>query len=91
MGPPVEEGTSSRNEAVLKNIKYHHWSGTGYERAQLFFFVNDVLVGHSYSSTTDDSTNFDATRVNLIRKGESTDREVIALLGPFSGRSSTRS
>jgi outer membrane protein assembly factor BamE (lipoprotein component of BamABCDE complex) len=86
MGSPVEQGTVSRTGVVLQSIQYHQWSSTGYERGQMFFLRDDILVGHSYSSTeTNDSTNFDATRVNLIRKGETTEREVITLLGPPSG------
>jgi hypothetical protein len=46
-----------------------------------------VLVGHVFSSTLpEESTDFDASLVNRIRKGETTEADAIRLLGTPSGR-----
>lgn len=50
-------------------------------------FDGDQLVGYSISSTfAADSTDFDADNVQQLRRGQSTQDDVLALFGPPSGR-----
>jgi hypothetical protein len=85
MGRPQKEDTITRNNVVLHSATYHFLAGPQ-ERGQLFFFLNNVLVGHAFSSTfPQDSTNFDERSVNQIRKGETTETDVIKVLGTPSG------
>lgn len=50
-------------------------------------FHGDQLVGYSISSTfAADSTDFDADDVRQLRRGQSTQGDVLALFGPPSGR-----
>ena len=45
-----------------------------------------MLVGHHFTSSfADDKTDFDATKAQQIRKGETTESQVVALLGTPHG------
>ena len=86
MGIPFEQSKMARNEVVVSTATYKYWVPPAYERFQNFFYVDDVLVGHQYSSTAkEDSTDFDVTLLNRIRKSETTESEVMKLLGRPSG------
>ncbi len=55
-------------------------------RGQGFYFWNAVLVGHEFTSSFDeDKTDFDASKVQQIKSGETTEAEVLALLGKPQG------
>lgn len=93
-GTPVQEGTAMVNDQVVKIVDYLYSSpggtpvaeGVTPARRMGLYFVNDVLVGHSFTSSfKDDNTDFDESKVKLIRKGETTGKEVLTLLGRPSG------
>jgi len=83
------ESTVVKNEKNLKTIYYTYFpapAGPGGGRTLGFYFFNDVLVGHEFSSSvTADHTDFDDSNVGQIIKGKSTRAEVTALLGKPSG------
>ena len=55
-------------------------------RALGFYFVDLVLVGHEFTSSFEkDHTNFDETKTTQIKKGETTQSQVIALMGQPTG------
>lgn len=93
-GTPFREGTKTVNDQVVKMVSYAYSSAGGTPlaegvtpaRGMGFYFANDVLVGHEFASSfKDDNTDFDESKVKLIRKGETTGKEVITLLGPPHG------
>jgi hypothetical protein len=95
-GPPFQEGTATRNERALKTAKYAYaegkmrgtalHEGVSPERAMNYYFLDDVLVGHVFiSSFKGDPTDFDASKVKDIRRGETTRKNVTDLLGLPSG------
>ena len=96
MGKPYREGTVSKNGKMVKTIAYAYAS-TGGEgaypgltaaaRSQGFFFLNDKLVGYEFlSSWKEDSTEFDGSKVAQIKEGQTTRKEVEALLGKPGGQ-----
>ena len=84
-----------KNEQTVKTISYAYStklgesaavSGVTPVRATGFYFVDLVLVGHEFlSSFEKDQTNFDETRITQIKKGETTQAQVIALMGQPTG------
>jgi len=55
-------------------------------RAQRYYFVDSLLVGHEYlSSFATDHTDFNETRIAQIKKGTTTQVEVTDLMGPSTG------
>lgn len=63
------------------------YGGRTKAKAVNFVFWNDVLVGYDYISTFDDDpTNFDETRINSIKKGQTTRSDLVQLLGQPTGR-----
>ncbi len=56
-------------------------------RRLILYFVNDVMIGYrKASSFRPDSTNFDIEKTSAIEKNKTTEQQVLALLGPASGR-----
>ncbi len=95
LGPPYREGLVTKNNQQMKAISYGFSSASGEAvaegvtpaRSQAFFFFNNKMVGYEFvSSWKADSSNFDGTKVSLIRKGESTRNDVIRLLGKPGGK-----
>ena len=92
-GDPYRQGTVVRNGETMKSLSYGYASGAASlaggitpSRGMGFYFWNDTLVGHEFTSSFDtDTTDFDAAKVAQIRKGETTESEVTALLGPPPG------
>ena len=92
-GEPSRQGTVLRNGETMKSLSYGYASGAGSlvgdvtpSRGMGFYLWNDALVGHEFTSSFDiDTTDFDATKVPQIRRGETTEAGVTALLGPPSG------
>ena len=92
-GDPYRQGTVVRNGETMKSLRYSYASGAASlaggitpSRGMSFYFWNDTLVGHEFTSSFDtDTTDFDATKVPQIRQGETTESEVTALLGSPGG------
>ena len=93
LGTPYREGTVLKNNETMKVLGYAYATTLGSPpgdvipaRAQEFYFWRDVLVGHDFSSSfSDDRTDFDAGKAQQIRKGETTEAGVEALLGKPHG------
>jgi hypothetical protein len=90
MGEPRNVGSGLKNGKQVKTITYAFASVTGQPaeagvhpaRALGYFFYHDTLVGQEFiSSYMSDSSNFDETKVEQIKKGRSTRADVIALMG----------
>ena len=92
-GDPYRQGTALRNGETMKTLTYAYAAGAGSlaggltpSRGVGVYFWNDVLVGHEFTSSFDeDKTDFDVAKVPQIRKGETTEAAVTALLGPATG------
>ena len=92
-GDPYRQGTVVRNGETMKSLRYGYASGAASlaggvtpSRGMSFYFWNDTLVGHEFTSSFDtDTTDFDAKKVPQIRKGETSESEVTALLGSPHG------
>ena len=92
-GDPYRQGTVVRNGETMKSLSYGYASGAASlaggitpSRGMGFYFWNDTLVGHEFTSSFDtDTTDFDAMKVPQIREGETTESEVTALLGSPGG------
>lgn len=62
-------------------------SGVSPQRSATFHFWDDLLVAFSYTSSfSADSTAFSEAAVYQIKRGKSTEADVVRLLGPPSGR-----
>jgi hypothetical protein len=93
LGEPRKTGDALTNGKSVKSITYVYASA-GSEPAQegviparglTYYFYGDRLVGHEFiSSFRSDSSNFDETKVEGLRKGETTRAAVIQALGPPS-------
>ncbi len=93
-GTSYKEGSTLINEVTLKTLTYSYASAGGASlvggvtpgRSIGFFFRDNVLVGYQFvSSFREDHTDFDESRVKDIRKGETTEAQVLAMLGPPAG------
>jgi len=92
-GDPYREGAINKNGEAIKSLSYAHAAGAASlvggvtpARGQRFYFWNAVLVGHDFTSSFDeDKTDFDASKVPQIKSGETTEAEVLALLGRPQG------
>jgi len=91
LGEPRKSGDVLKNEKTVKSITYVYASsasepseaGVIPARGLTYYFYEDTLVGQEFlSSFKADSSNFDETRVESIRKGETTRAQVIQTLGP---------
>jgi hypothetical protein len=93
-GKPYQEGTKLKNENMIKTATYAYSSAGGmalYEgvtpaRAMAFHFVDDLLIGYEFSSSyKEDHSDYDDSKISLIKKGETTRGEVVDLLGEPKG------
>jgi hypothetical protein len=92
-GTPYQEGTAVKHGETMTTLNYAYASGAASlaggvtpARAQGFYFWKGVLVGHEFTSSFDaDKTDFDASKARQIRKGETTESGVTALLGAPHG------
>jgi hypothetical protein len=88
-GTPYREGTVIKNNETMKTLSYAYATtassapgGVVPTRGQGFYFWRDVLVGHDFTSSfSEDKTDFDATKAQQIKRGETTESAVVALLG----------
>jgi hypothetical protein len=90
MGKPRKVADILKNEKPVKSITYVYASQMGEPlekgvipvRALVYFFHNDTLVGQDFvSSFKSDNSNFDNTKVENIKRGQTTRAEVIQMLG----------
>ena len=92
MGEPKETSDVVKNEKLVKSITYEYVAssvisetsekGVIAMRALTYSFYNDTLVGQEFFSTfKSDNSNFDNTKVERIKKGQTTRAEVIQMLG----------
>jgi hypothetical protein len=92
-GDPYREGTTIKNGETMKTLAYAYATGASSlaggvtpSRGQGLYFWNGILVGHDFTSSFDqDRTDFDSARVQQIRKGETTEADVVQLLGKPQG------
>ena len=93
-GTPYRERSLLRNDQNVRQASYAYATAAGEPlvsgvtpaRGMTFSFLDQVLVGHEFASSfRSDHTDFDATRVPQIKRGETTRAQVIALLGAPSG------
>jgi hypothetical protein len=94
LGTPYREGTMLKQNQMVKQIAYAYSatggtplnSGVTPARSQAFYFTDQVLVGHEFSSSfRDDHTDFPEAKVTEIKKGETKEATVIELLGRPTG------
>lgn len=90
MGEPRNSGNVEKNGKQINSISYAYASvgGQPFEsgvtpaRAQSYFFHDGILVGKEFvSSFKSDSSFFDETKTNRLRKGETTRSEAIQIMG----------
>lgn len=90
LGEPRKSGDVVRNGKTVKSITYVYASsgseaaeaGVTPARGLTYYFYEDTLVGQEFlSSFKTDSSNFDETKVERIRKGETTRAQVIQTMG----------
>src|SRR5262249_14804436 len=88
------KGSTLVNTVTLKTLTYSYASAGGTPlvdgvtpaRTIGFLFRGSLLVGYQFvSSFRDDHTDFDESRVKDIRKGETTEAQVQAMLGRPAG------
>jgi hypothetical protein len=93
-GKPYLEGTKLKNENMIKTITYAYssvggtalYEGVAPARAIAFHFLDDVLVGYEFTSSFKaDNSDFDESKITLIKKGVTTRHEVVTLLGEPEG------
>lgn len=94
MGEPRSRGQALKNNKQVTTAGYSYAEAGGKSvrdevvasKTQMFFFFDDRLVGHVFTSTwAEDHTRFDDTKLSQIAKGRTTKEEVIGLLGKPSG------
>lgn len=90
MGDPRSSGEALIQDRRIKTITYVYSaagqqpaeSGVIPARALTYFFDKDLLVGAQFvSSFKDDSTNFDESKVQYIKRGETTRSQALLAFG----------
>jgi len=90
LGEPRKSGDLLKDDKTVKSITYVYASagsdaseaGVIPARGLTYYFYDDRLVGQEFlSSFKSDSSNFDESKVEGIRKGRTTRAEVIQALG----------
>jgi hypothetical protein len=93
-GKPYTEGTQVKNGITLKTVGYAYskvggpalFEGVTPGRGMGFSFLDNVVVGHEFTSSyRDDNSYFDDSKVGQIKKGETTRNKVIELMGRTGG------
>lgn len=89
MGDPVSSDWGERRGKKIKIMMYIYVSMPGsvaLNRGAFFYFSDEVLVGHYFTSDfSNESTDFDLTKLSNIVEGKSTRRDVEAALGEPAG------
>lgn len=97
LGAPNKIGTMQKNEFRIDSYLYIYTEtsasvsaieeGVIPQRIENFNFLNGKLVGYEFSSSfKEDNTNFDSTAIKQIKKGTSTQSEVVKFLGEPGGK-----
>lgn len=90
LGKPQSTGESLVNDRKIKRVAYAYAASGGQPaeegvipaRAQVYFFEKDVLIGTEFTSSfKEDSSNFDDSKVEYIKKGETTRSQVLLTFG----------
>ena len=93
-GEPVGEGVITKNGKQINTLSYAYANAIGESdsnggtagKGQTFYFHNGTLVGYDFvSSYAEDSTDFDHSKIELIKSGETTIDEVTSLIGKAGG------
>jgi hypothetical protein len=92
-GTPYREMPVVKNNETMKVLGYAYTTTLTSPpgdlipaRTQDFYFWRDVLVGHHFTSSFPaDRTDFDGTKAQQIKNGETTEAAVVGLLGPPHG------
>jgi hypothetical protein len=94
-GKPYQKGTKLTNEKTVDFVTYAYssvgstpvYKGITPARAMTFYFLNDLLVGYDFTSTfKEDHSDFDESKLNSIKKGETSLEDVISALGEPKGK-----
>lgn len=94
LGEPFRSGSVNRNGKTFETIVYAYAkdggeaaiSGATPARSQAFYFHKDQLVGSEFTSSWKaDSTDFDESKLDLIKENSSSISELTALLGEAKG------
>ena len=87
LGKPFGEATVIKNGKTIKVLSYSFskasfkLTGPVPNRTQAFYFYDDILVGHIYTSTEqNDQTEFDSSKVEKIKENETTSDIIVVLL-----------
>jgi hypothetical protein len=95
LGTPYREGTATKHGKQLKTLTYSFGTTTGKPardgviptRGQGFYFLDDKLAGYDFTSSwKEDGSDFDGAKVSAIKKGVSTRRDVVRLIGRPGGK-----
>jgi hypothetical protein len=90
LGEPRNVGEAVKNGKVVKTIGYVYAAAGGEPleegvipaRILTYYFYNDLLVGQEFhSSFKVDSSDFNNSRIESLRKGQTTRGEVVQILG----------
>jgi hypothetical protein len=92
-GTPYREGTVLKNGETMTVLNYSYATsassapgGLVPARVQELFFWRGVLVGHHFTSSfPEDRTDFEGAKAQQLKKGETSESAVTALLGPPHG------
>jgi hypothetical protein len=91
-GEPRSQATIQANDRTIKVLRYAYAEAAPYvekvpARAMVYSFHEGTLVGFDYSSSfSSDKTDFDESVLGRIRRGETTQDQVMSLLGPPTGQ-----
>ena len=93
-GEPFRKGEMLKNEQPVKVVSYAYATVAGSAdaagvtpaRAMGFYFLRGPLVGYEFTSSfAADSSGFDDSKAYEIKKGVTTEAQVLALLGKPAG------
>jgi len=96
LGKPFVEQSLMKNNEKITYIVYYYMNEMGRgdgpntvpKRSQTFYFSEGKLIGHFYSSSLkEDSTDFDKEKANEIKKGVSSEKDVLSIFGAPTGES----
>ncbi|MCG8491382.1 MAG: hypothetical protein MI743_07180 [Sneathiellales bacterium] len=94
LGEPYRSGSINKNGKTFETIVYAYAkdggeaaiSGATPARSQAFYFHKDQLVGSEFTSSWKaDSTNFDESKLDLIKENSSSISELTSFLGEAKG------
>ena len=93
-GTPNNTGSKTKNGVTFDFVTYVFADAGGKAdtenvtpaRGQNFYFKDDILIGSDFTSSWEsDSTQFDHSKIDMIKEGSTTISDVIAIIGQPSG------